>query len=778
MKNTHHTIEPDFNTAAGWWTDLPNIWTTLGWKDHMQRFNVLWNGTLLALPNRTKRGNIPAVNEAQISFIPHHNKNSSDDVYSDMPYLNHDDNLCNQGWEPGDAPVLWTDIPADGLGNRIRMFAHVPGGTAVTTGIEPLFAWVRLGVQTICPALPLETEAGFSIVIQKPHVIGSMSNRSNVVSNRSCSGGVYPCALTMDAPEYDPGTGLRIFEPDGTVRLAIAQGQKNLTGSKWFTPGMGKQKDYRLHIQMPTRQGACVDILIPMAPCDRATFDAELAFGYDAALRETARFWKHATFTPTAFETPEADVNDVLRHSVRFSNMLAEKNPATGKFCKINGSWVYAALWTTPAAMDLVMMMDMFGHHKTVAPWLDIFREEQGTVCPPGAAYTLHPGFFSTPALYKSIDWLSDNGAVLWTLAMHGLLSGDAAYSNGIAEALVKSCDWIRDVRKQTGHGGVEGILPPGVATDMGTQIQAAWSNGWNYLGMCATVRLLRTLGHPRAEEIAQEAADYKAAFVQAFRAKCRTMPTWKDRRGRRRRFVPSALYGEAKFENRHAFTLDGGALFLVFSGLMDAHDPLMRDMVAWFREGPAHALYRRDSNCWQVPVLDHEMSSCEPCYSWNLFHAWQLGDRARFFEGMYSVFAGAVSRKTRISCETRGGITGNVFAAPLALYAARLGVIDDQLRDGELHLLRLTPAAWLKPGDTCRFDAMPTEYGPVTLHTRVSKDGTTLDVTWKPAFRVKPPRVILHVPPVQGLRRLRVNGKNTGMPRGRSGAAINLAPA
>ena len=72
------------------------------------------------------------------------------------------------------------------------------------------------------------------------------------------------------------------------------------------------------------------------------------------------------------------------------------------------------------------MMMDTLGHHKTVERYLDIFREEQGTVVPPGPAYELHPGFLSTPALYKSIDWLADNGAVLWTICQHALLSGDA----------------------------------------------------------------------------------------------------------------------------------------------------------------------------------------------------------------------------------------------------------------------------------------------------------------------------------------------------------------
>lgn len=106
------------------------------------------------------------------------------------------------------------------------------------------------------------------------------------------------------------------------------------------------------------------------------------------------------------------------------------------------------------------------------------------------------------------------------------------------------------------------------------------------------------------------------------------------------------------------------------------------------------------------------------------------------------------------------GGITGTLFSATLALYGAWLAVIDDQWREGELHLLRLAPGAWFKPGDRCRFDAMPTEYGPVTLWTARSADGKTLEITWKPAFRDIAPKVIMHKPPVAGLRTLLVNGK------------------
>lgn len=69
-------------------------------------------------------------------------------------------------------------------------------------------------------------------------------------------------------------------------------------------------------------------------------------------------------------------------------------------------------------------------------------------------------------------------------------------------------------------------------------------------------------------------------------------------------------------------------------------------------------------------------------------------------------------------------------------------------------------PLAWLKPGDAAVLGDMPTEFGPVTLATRGTQDGRTLDVIWRPAFRSVLRRVMLHLPPVPGLKTVKINGK------------------
>ncbi len=753
--------EPDFATACGWWPDLPNIWTPVGWKDHLFRFNVLWNGAILAQPHLNRRTTEWAGQGVQLAIRPDAQEWKKE-WPADPPLF--DDGLVTQGWDDDEAPILWTEWARDGLLLRSSVFAHIPRGGEVQTGIEPLFAWVRLSVHHLCEALPLEEDIGFNLLFSGLQLRPSMYLRNNVRLRPDYK--PYERPLRAEPAAFRRSGSCRILEADGRVRLAVASGGDSIRVN--LTPADQTQPCTTMHVRLPVKEGACADLLLPMTPMDRKVFDRELSLGRDGVLVETRKYWRKALACATRFEVPEPAVNDAIRQSVRISHLLSEKNPATGKYCKINGSWHYADLWATPGAMDLAMMMDTFGYHRTVARYLDIFLEEQGTITPPGDAYERHPGYFSTPALYKSIDWLSDNGAVLYMICMHALLSGDRSFRDRFADSIVKSCEWIQSARAKRGHGGYEGILPAAVATDRRTRIQAIWSDGWNYKGLRTAVKLLKQMGHPRASEFAAEAKAYRAAFLAALRDKCRSMSIWRDKQGRKHVLVPTALTGETKSEMRHAFYLDTGPLFLVFAGLVDADDPLMEGTRRWFREGPAHRLYRRDSDFLQVPVLDHEMSSCEPCYSWNVFHSWKLGDRARFLEGVYSLFAGSLSRKTRVSCETRGGITGTVFSASLAIQLARLAVVDDEFREGELHLLRFMPLAWLGKGRACRITKLPTVFGPVTLTTRRSDDGKALEVRFRPGFRHAPRRIYIHVPPAPGLRYLIVNGRRLSAVRAR----------
>jgi hypothetical protein len=194
----------------------------------------------------------------------------------------------------------------------------------------------------------------------------------------------------------------------------------------------------------------------------------------------------------------------------------------------------------------------------------------------------------------------------------------------------------------------------------------------------------------------------------------------------------------------------------------MPADDPLMRSYVEFFRVGPNTALFDPwHHTALDRVVLDHEQSSGEPCYSWNVFHSWQRGQRSLFLEGMYGLMVGGCSEQTFISGEHRNAMYGNLFVQPLVTWAVRHAVIDDSLVDGDLHLLRLCPLAWLSSAQDTVFDKMPTLYGAVSLSFRLSSDGDTLTVRWTGPRAERPRRVVVHTPPLPGLKRLVVNGRS-----------------
>ena len=184
MKHSSHAIlkisplaaEPNFETACGWWSDLPDIWTPIGWKDHMFRFNVFWNGMIFAQPSLNRRTEAYAADGVQAAFQPTWSGKTSRPEH----LILRDDNSVDQGWTDDAAPVLWTQWPRDGVKLRQYVFAHVPGGRAVRTGVEPLFAWVRMGIHDLCPGLPQENKYGFILRLNAPHLSRCMHMRNNI----------------------------------------------------------------------------------------------------------------------------------------------------------------------------------------------------------------------------------------------------------------------------------------------------------------------------------------------------------------------------------------------------------------------------------------------------------------------------------------------------------------------------------------------------------------------------------------------------------------------
>lgn len=760
--------EPNFESAKNWLPPMRNVWTAVGLPNHPFRFNALYNGTIIADPHPLRD-----INGTRIKTYldPYEGRGVQLTITASPdgalpPRAGHPYQLSSrpdggvglQAWDDArSAPVLQTRWPMTtsngntGVVVRQDVFTHASGGGPIHTGKEPLYLWIRFVVERVDP-LEAADQATMMVHLGDPAQIQrAMWHELNLVVNPELS--TYPRPLTRDAYAIGDLSHCRLIEPDGLIRLVAMTS----TGSAMLIEREEGSRDYFLQVAQPAVEGNHVDLLLPMIPGDPDEVRAEADLGFDGALAQADAFWARRPATAAVVDTPEPQVNRAARRMVELARVTSETNPENGERALLTGSWHYATLWPTPACMSTHMLLDLLGWHEFSADNLEIFRIHQGTVKPPGASYQLHPGYLGAPRQLSSVDWLTDHGAILHSVALHALLTDDEAFIDRWTEPVLKACAFLKEARARSDHGGVPGVLPPAVATDTEIPSQAVWNVAWNYKGLETAVRFLRRIEHPAAEEYAREADEAKEAFLKAFRDAAAKAPTWTDEARRDRVVVPSVVSGPDL--RTHPFFLDTGPLVLVYAGLVDADDPLMRDALDFFREGPFTKLYDPRGNMMQRPVLTHEISSCEPCYSFNILISWKSGDRARFLEGMYALLAGSISQQTFSGCEHRHGIFGLPAPGALMFHCMRLSVIDDALEPDAVHLLRLAPLAWASKERRTRFENMPTEYGPVDLSFGLSSDGETLEVDFAPQWRREPAKVVLHVPPVKGLKRVLIDG-------------------
>lgn len=778
--------EINVDVANDWWPPQRQVWTPIGWKDHLFRFNVFYNGLIAAEPGpviATKNNVMPYFGlGTQFEFLP-------PDDYGGFPapettpyFLRQKDlGLGEQGWHDSVTPQLWTNWRLkQGLVVRQSVFAHIKGGGAVESAIEPIYAWVRLSVEHV-DEVSAPASIPFVIRISKRHVtpVGVFNRRDGVPVHADTAQSQLRGALIVK-PTWSPdGRPLptHVLLGDRRVRMAT---QPLPVGSVTFAQ-TATQLVYDLTLTLPGTVGAHIDVLIPMLPQPRDEFDRELALGYEGALAESDAYWSASAESDRArIKIPERHMQEFVERNIAFTEVIAEKSPDTGQYTCLTGSFGYDVLWATPSSMTHHMMLDLLGLHQTSRKYLELFRLNQGTVKPPGAAYSMHPGYFSTPAPLRSIDWLSDHGAIMTSIATNALMSGssrpnrDRKFVADWTEPIVKACEFIADALEITNHNGVQGLMPPAVATDELLETQAVWSQGWNFKGLAMSVRVLEQIGHPRAEEFAEVRDRFRDTLVRAYRDLMANAPRWTHPDGRRLPVPNGDFTPRPPHPYQDAFLLDTGPLFLVFSEVFAADDELMRSAADYFRVGPPQALWSTQSNAVHRAVLQHELSTCEPCYSWNITHSWELGDRDRFLEGMYSLAVGGCSPQTYISNEHRHGIYALMVTAAHTIWCMRQAVVDDMLKPGELHLLRLMPTAWLEPGFETVFERMPTIYGPVTIKLSLPGDGSTLQVEQSATWRELPKSVVLHMPPIHGIQQLTLNGK-TEQIDGRQQVPINI---
>jgi len=118
------TVEPNAEIACSWWPDITNVWTPIGWPNHLFRFNVVYEGAIVAHPMVSPVGQLKphvkpyASQGVQLTLIPSPSPylglgaiNLSKHGYAEttFPYDGRATRIGNQGWKETPAPLLWSE---------------------------------------------------------------------------------------------------------------------------------------------------------------------------------------------------------------------------------------------------------------------------------------------------------------------------------------------------------------------------------------------------------------------------------------------------------------------------------------------------------------------------------------------------------------------------------------------------------------------------------------------------------------------------------------------
>ena len=741
--------EPTWQQAVARWPEFRRPIIFLGLKDHPDEFGVMWNGNLtLQSPTATladqKLFRSRRDDSLQVSF--------SAGEKPDFSGRYVDDRTTEASLAGGHLPLTRVRIHKDGVVLLEECFATNERGTGEASAWDtPAFLRIRFAVE--------EPGAGSGpialwVQLARNHTSYEMDARRNV-------------RIQFVAPPYAralSAAGDAVRDSRGLVVLAVSQPLQfypqvpdSLGSVELREWGMDRNL---CRFELPRRKGAAVDLILPFLPAAQETVAAARRLNHDEARAAITGYWKEEIGRGAAVEVPEEPLNDLWRFVPVISYMTADRYPNGDRVLKTS-SHHYEAYWPTPMAMNLVTLAQQ-GYGKEVAAYLEPFLDKTRYRPVPNTGSSFHSGrgFISGPSEHLLISWVGDHGAILWAASEYYLLTRDESFLKRWLPSILEGLEWIASERENTKiKGGIAaGLMPAGRGTDDDRQANFLWVDGWIYRGLASACKVLQSTGHPDAARWARERDDYRASFQKALRTQLERTVTWTDPSGARIPLVPWEL-SQTNADNLNVFYVDGGPMFLGLAGLEDPNGDVMTWAMRWLTEGPLVRTVNPDWSTYQDrPALRFEMSTVEPCYSWNVYLRFLRDEREKFLEGFYSQAAGAVTRRFLGGSEHRDGILQlPVMNAVIASHMRNMLLFEN---GNGLELLRNSPSAWLQMGKEIRISGAPTYFGPASYRIR-AVSGSRVEADIDTPSREKPSWIRVHLYHPQGkpLRAATVNG-------------------
>jgi hypothetical protein len=545
-------------------------------------------------------------------------------------------------------------------------------------------------------------------------------------------------------------------------------------------------------VQLAPDEQAELWIIVPYGLVDRTTAKKLSLLDSNELWAKAQLFWKSIVGTPAGtITTPDDFLNDYLPAVAgQMVEQIAYRHYKNVWMYKTSPNW-YELYWPVSAAWPLPAL-DLRGLTKYSRPVLQSFIDTQtddvgrlirqhmgqGAIVS-GEGFAKRPGFLGNFGPWTANTLLLSHGLELWALASHYRITRDRDWleqgPRPPLQAIVDACEWVmtqrrRTMREENGQKVRHWGLLPAASTHDWLSGNTICNDSTCIYGMSESVRLLKEIGHPRAEEIARDLNEYRVCLRERY----------KEARDRARR-VPMPDGTEIPYVPRDIYELDWAQTDWTYTGYgparagawgaLDPHDELMDQTLAFLDAGlpKGQGFYLeiqrdkfghanadenfRDINDPHAPrhfFCKHyvEYETMVPIF-YDLFL--ERDDLPRFFEWLFNNLAVVIHHDFRVGVESIDGVPSCPPGEGVRWQAMRKMLVNERGGyDGSqqsLWLLQAIPHSWLKPGGTLAVGHTGTHFGGhVDLSVRVAKDGNSVDVQAGFDLAVAPKEIIMRL--------------------------------
>ena len=504
-----------------------------------------------------------------------------------------------------------------------------------------------------------------------------------------------------------------------------------------------KRLDATVSVTLPANGPREWVVKLPSPVVERRDQEKLLALDYATARKATLDFWTDYLSRGAQFRVPEKAVNDLFRANLWHALRLPRRHGGQQGDVAIDlpySNFAYTQTGTPWPVNEAVyvdyMLYDLRGYH-------DISAEELARIYRNNQEPNGH--------LKGNANWVVNTPGMLYAVAKNYLLSGDRAALDRLLPPTLKAMDWcLSQIEEGSRRPGPTRGLVSGPLNDGTGQGIWAFNQAYVFAGLDLFGRVLREIGHSRAEESLSAARAIRQSIDRGFHAAAVNSPLVQVRDHTWIPYVPcEAATSGRLFRQWYPTDVDTGAVHLPRLKAIPADEALADSLLNDHEDN----LYLKGWGMANEPVYNQQAT------------AYLLRDDPEaVVRAFYSYMACAFSHSVFEPVEHRW-THGQYFGPPStdgAWFELYRNMLIHEWDNDTLLLAQATPRAWLAEGKKIEIERAPTYYGKMSMTIESHADSGRIVAEIEMPDR-KPPTGLLvrfRHPQRKAVRSVTVNGR------------------